>query len=88
MPARVWRETLSQLPVFDGHNDTLIDLYAPEEGGERSFFERSVKGHIDLPRARQGGLIGGIFAIFTPAPPGSKERDRGYGLTVSAYHTP
>jgi membrane dipeptidase len=81
--APVWREAVSQLPVFDGHNDTLIDLYAPEEGGERSFFERSEKGHIDLPRAREGGLIGGIFGIFTPAPPGSKERDRDYGLTVT-----
>jgi membrane dipeptidase len=74
---------VSQLAVFDGHNDTLLDLYAPEEGGERSFFERSDKGHIDLPRAREGGLVGGIFAIFTPAPPGSPERDREYGLTVT-----
>ncbi|HUS69890.1 MAG TPA: dipeptidase [Anaerolineae bacterium] len=74
---------MSQLPVFDGHNDTLIDLYAPEEGEECSFFERSEKGHIDLPRAREGGLIGGLFGIFTPAPPGSRERDREYGLTVT-----
>jgi membrane dipeptidase len=71
------------LPIFDGHNDTLLDLYAPQEGGERSFFERSEEGHIDLPRAREAGLIGGIFAIFTPAPPGSPERDRDYGLTVT-----
>jgi membrane dipeptidase len=76
-------ETVTQTPVFDGHNDTLLDLYAPEEGGERSFFERSKKGHVDLPRAREGGLIGGIFAIFTPAPPESPERDRDYGLSVT-----
>src|SRR6185436_1418670 len=25
-------------------------------------------GHIDLPRARQGGLGGGVFAAFTPTP--------------------
>jgi len=74
---------VSQLPVFDGHNDTLLDLYAPEEGGERSFFDRGEKGHVDLPRAREGGLIGGIFAIFTQAPPGSPEREREYGLTVT-----
>jgi membrane dipeptidase len=79
----LWRGIVTQIPVFDGHNDTLIDLYAPEEGGERSFFERSEKGHVDLPRAREGGLIGGIFAIFTPAPPGSPEQDRDYGLTVT-----
>ena len=74
---------MTQIPIFDGHNDTLTDLYAPEEGGNRSFFERSEKGHLDLPRAREGGLIGGIFAVFTPAPEGSPERDRHHGLTVT-----
>ncbi len=53
-------------PVFDGHNDTLLNLFLPERGQGRSFFERSDIGHIDLPRAREGGLIGGFFAMFTP----------------------
>jgi membrane dipeptidase len=79
-----WRRTLvTRIPVFDGHNDTLIDLYAPEDGEARSFLERSDKGHLDLPRAREGGLIGGIFAIYTPPPPGSEERDLQYGLRVT-----
>lgn len=52
------------IPVFDGHNDTLLQL--PERG--RSFFERSDSGHIDLPRAREGGLAGGFFAVFIPDP--------------------
>jgi membrane dipeptidase len=30
----------------------------------RSFFERSAEGHIDLPRAREGGLGGGFFAVY------------------------
>ena len=72
---------MTQMSIFDGHNDTLVDLYAPEEGGERSFFERSEKGHIDLPRAREGGLIGGLFAVFTPPLEGSPERDRHFGVT-------
>src|ERR1051325_8506788 len=55
--------------VFDGHNDTLLDLYLPDEGKERSFFERSEYGHIDLPRAREGGFGGGFFAIFVPEEP-------------------
>jgi membrane dipeptidase len=71
------------IPIFDGHNDTLLELYAPEEGEARSFLARSEKGHLDLPRAREGGLVGGIFAIYTPPPPGSKEQDREYGLTVT-----
>jgi membrane dipeptidase len=58
-------------PIFDGHNDTLLQLYRPAEGKERSFFERSEHGHIDLPRAIEGGFGGGFFAVFVPPPPGS-----------------
>ncbi|MCC7024044.1 MAG: dipeptidase [Thermomicrobiales bacterium] len=52
------------IPIFDGHNDTLLDL--PLSG--RSFFERSDEGHLDLPRAREGGLGGGFFAVFIRDP--------------------
>jgi len=55
-------------PVFDGHNDTLLNLYMPERGQNRSFFERSENGHIDLPRAREGRFGGGFFAMFVPSP--------------------
>ncbi len=53
--------------VFDGHNDTLLDLFplAPATP-RRTFFEQSEQGHIDLPRARAGGLGGGFFAMFIP----------------------
>ncbi len=65
-------------PIFDGHNDTILDLI---DG--RSFFERDDAGgdiarhgrrgegtpsHIDLPRAKAGGLGGGFFAVFVPDP--------------------
>ena len=49
------------LAVFDGHNDALTrddaDRFAAGRDG----------GHLDLPRARAGGLAGGVFAIFTPS---------------------
>ncbi len=48
--------------VFDGHNDTILEVLRG-----RSFFEKSDKGHIDLPRAQAGGLGGGFFAIFVPS---------------------
>jgi membrane dipeptidase len=52
--------------IFDGHNDTLLSLPGREPGTERSFFEKSERGHIDLPRAKAGGLGGGFFAVFVP----------------------
>ena len=59
------------IQVFDGHNDTLLSLIRPKEDEDRDFFTRSPYGHIDLPRAQEGGLGGGFFAIFTPNPEGS-----------------
>ena len=67
---------IDTLPIFDGHNDTLLHLYYADRGGGRSFFTRSDKGHLDLPRAREGGFAGGFFAVFVrpdPAPPVSTE---------------
>lgn len=56
-----------KVPVFDGHNDTLLHMatLGPEDDGW-SFFVRNETGKIDLPRARSGGMVGGIFAIFSP----------------------
>jgi membrane dipeptidase len=53
--------------VFDGHNDTILNLHQPERGQGRSFFEEGEIGHIDLPRARLGGFGGGFFALFSPS---------------------
>lgn len=59
---------LKKMPIFDGHNDTLLSLHLPERGGGRSFFTRSKKGHLDLPRAREAGFRGGFFSVFVPSP--------------------
>jgi membrane dipeptidase len=79
------------LPIFVGHNDTLLDLYLPECGREHTFFTRSDQGHIDLPRAREGGLGGGFFAIFVPPDPSKPQltesdlviTERGYEMPMS-----
>ena len=56
------------IPVFDGHNDTLLRLVLAEGNrGAESFFIEGKTGHIDLPRARKGGFFGGLFAMFTPS---------------------
>ncbi|MBO0682342.1 MAG: dipeptidase [Candidatus Dormibacteraeota bacterium] len=64
------------IPVFDGHNDVVLDVYG--WGGQhqrRGFFERGERGHLDLPRMREGGFAGGIFAVFVPADPTSARPD-------------
>ena len=65
-PARAHHANL--VPVFDGHNDVLLRLYRSGQDGIDRFFTRLDGGHIDLPRCRQGGLAGGFFAVFVPAP--------------------
>lgn len=56
------------MQVFDGHNDVLLMLR--EAGGRAALklFQQGRDGHIDLPRARNGGFAGGLFAIFVPSP--------------------
>jgi membrane dipeptidase len=49
-------------PIFDGHNDALTrEDHAALATGR-------AEGHLDLPRMREGGMRGGIFAVFTPSP--------------------
>jgi membrane dipeptidase len=52
--------------IFDGHNDTVHRLREYRPDGI-DFLTRSDRGHLDLPRALDGGLVGGLFAIFVPA---------------------
>lgn len=60
-------------PILDGHNDTVLHLMADEQGQARDFFAHNERGHIDLPRAKQGGLAGGFFAIYVPNPASDQE---------------
>src|SRR5260370_25094981 len=69
-----------QLPILDGHNDTLLRLASEE----RSFFVESEQGQLDLPRARRGGFAGGFFAIC-PAAPSSAEMREHLIITETGY---
>ncbi|WP_332461098.1 dipeptidase [Acuticoccus mangrovi] len=51
--------------IFDGHNDVLLRLWQRDRTGAR-FLSEGTDGHLDLPRARRGGLAGGLFATFVP----------------------
>lgn len=78
--------TISDLPrVFDGHNDTLLALHDPGRGEGRSFFEESDVGHLDLPRAHEGNLGGGIFATFVLYEEAHEPRETDTGHEVPPY---
>jgi membrane dipeptidase len=80
--------TANRLPVFDGHNDTLLSLYTGARGDGSSFFERSAKGHIDLPRARAGGFGGGFFAVFVPPEGEHEPEDIAQFATADGFEVP
>ena len=62
--------------IFDGHNDALLRLWRAGDDAGASFITGGASGgatgdsggQIDLPRARVGGMVGGLFAMFTPPP--------------------
>ena len=49
--------------IFDGHNDCVQRLREYRPDGI-DFLARSADGHLDLPRALEGGMAGGLFAMF------------------------
>jgi membrane dipeptidase len=53
--------------TFDGHNDALCRLWRQGNDGVAAFLEGDGKGQLDLPRAREGGMVGGLYAIFAPS---------------------
>lgn len=56
--------------VFDGHNDVLLRLWRSRLAGLdpiAEFIGGCREGHIDAPRARAGGLAGGLCAIYIPS---------------------
>ena len=73
------------IPIFDGHNDTLLSLHLPHRGEGRDFFARSDLGHLDLPRARNGGFAGGFFACYVPNPEDEWTEESALTLTENGY---
>jgi membrane dipeptidase len=77
----------SPVPVFDGHNDSLLRLFRDDRGGaEARFVAGDDRGHIDLPRALAGGLRGGLFAVFVPS--GRSARTNAEQMQGGAYALP
>ncbi len=73
-------------PIFDGHNDVLLRMARSgntPDAPAYDFLQENPTGHLDLPRARKGGLAGGLFAIFTPTPKDSPESVERWGMTFT-----
>lgn len=56
------------IPVIDGHNDILLRLLQDPDNRDAIWLTGEGKGHLDLPRMKQGGFAGGFFAIYLPSP--------------------
>ena len=76
------------IPIFDGHNDVLLRLMKKSEpdGGAASFLDGDGAGQLDLPRAKAGGFVGGLFAVFVP--PREKDADRDAMMAKPEYDVP
>jgi len=67
-------DELVNIPVFDGHNDILSRMmHEGRDGAETRFLGGNTNMDIDLPRARHGGLAGGLCAVYVSA--ASREQD-------------
>jgi membrane dipeptidase len=57
------------MPVFDGHNDVLLQLWTEHrQNPEHAFLQGPASGQMDLPRCREAGFAGGLFAAWVPTP--------------------
>jgi membrane dipeptidase len=65
--------------VFDGHNDALTRAEAAALAAGRD------EGHLDIPRAREGGLAGGIFAVFVDS---AEDTFEGIEMSAGGYDVP
>lgn len=53
------------MQIFDGHNDVLSRLWCGSTDPVADF-DRDI-GHINMPAARAGNLVGGFFALYAPS---------------------
>lgn len=67
-PTTQSEQLIESVPVFDGHNDVLTQLY--RQGGVKAAEQLlSTTGfHIDCVKARAGGFAGGFFAMWVSSP--------------------
>ena len=75
-------------PTFDGHNDILLRLHNQPENREAIWLTGEGRGHLDLPRMKEGGFVGGFFAIYIPSPHTDDGIDSGQLMENPPYLLP
>ncbi len=50
--------------IFDGHNDALMNYAPVGKDSIDDFFSGKTDRQLNFPKARRGGLAGGLFAVF------------------------
>jgi len=74
------------IEVFDGHNDSVHKIREYHATGI-DYLERAEAGHVDLVRAREGGLAGGFFAMWVAPEMPPKDNvtvmETGYRVTMA-----
>ena len=56
------------VPVFDGHNDMVLNLAGAGSARQELWLQGTGAGHLDLPRMQSHGFAGGFFAVYIPSP--------------------
>ncbi len=73
------------MKIFDGHNDILSKITTSEKSLETGAFLGQGSGHLDLPRALLGGMVGGIFAVYPSDPPSVPSDEDRTAFTSEGY---
>ncbi|MCB2134754.1 MAG: dipeptidase [Rhodobacteraceae bacterium] len=76
------------IEVFDGHNDFLLRLLRAPQDREEIWLKGNGKGHLDLPRMRQGGFVGGFFAVYISSPESHDAPDTEALMDAPPYDIP
>lgn len=76
------------IAFFDGHNDFLLRLWQAPAEREALWLGASGTGHLDLPRMKQSGFTGGLFAIYVPSPPRAPSAAYQAAMTQIPYEVP
>jgi len=77
-----------KISVFDGHNDFLLRLLHDPARREEIWLTGEGKGHLDLPRMKAGGLVGGFFAVYIPSPPNPAQPPSDEAMKAPPYDLP